>query len=54
VAEEAKREAVVTACLDANFECGTNEIPQCKLETHLMLDFLRFFFLITEEYLTEV
>jgi hypothetical protein len=42
VAEEAEREAVVVACLDAYFECETNEIPLCKLETHsIMLEFVR-------------
>jgi hypothetical protein len=66
VAEETNREAVVTAYLDAYYECGTNEIPKCKLETHyLMLEFIRIFLLdhrvdvVHEgcnrwEYLTEV
>jgi hypothetical protein len=44
VAEESDREAVVTACLEAYFECATNEIPQCKIGIHnLMLEFLRIF-----------
>ena len=66
LAKEAEREAVVTACLDAYFECETNEIPLCKLETHsIMLEFLRIFLfdhrgdVVPEgrnrwEYLTEV
>ncbi len=66
VAEESVREAVVTACIEAYFVCGANEIPQCKLETHnLMLEFLRIFLfdhrgdVVPEvrnrwEYLTEV
>ncbi len=45
VAEETDREAVVHACLEAYFECGTNEMPLGKLYTHnLMLEFLRIFF----------
>jgi hypothetical protein len=44
VAEESDREAVVTTCLEAYFECASNEIPQCKLGIYNhMLQFLRIF-----------
>jgi hypothetical protein len=44
VAEEDERGAVVTACVDAYFECETNEIPLGKLRTHsIMLEFVRIF-----------
>ena len=44
VAVESESEAMVTACLEAYFECETNEIPECKHGSHsLMQEFLHLF-----------
>ncbi len=37
VAAQAEREALVIACLEAFFECATNEIPECKVGYHYQM-----------------